>query len=147
LLGASWEVGGGEMGEAAEASKNLHNWMGETGQGGRDDEEKTLQLSLGLPGGGGGAAAAWRAPGRDTGSHSAAGSSMLSLGYSNAAALSPCCSQGTLCHLALDRPQHHGSILSRQQQFSIRVRLDVFLGLVGWLHCAMSYHSASPFLK
>ena len=144
------------MGEAAEASKTLHNWMGEPGQGeGRDDEERTLQLCLGLPGGGGGGAAApaWRrAPGRDKGSHpaaaAAAGSaSLLSLGYSSAAALSPCCSQGTLCHLALDRPQHHGSTLSRQQQFSIRVRLDVVLGLVGWLHCAMSYHSASPFLK
>ncbi|PAN04834.1 hypothetical protein PAHAL_1G095200 [Panicum hallii] len=80
------------MGEAAEASKTLHNWMGEPGQGDRDDEEKTLQLSLGLPGGGGGPAAAWRAPGREKGSHSAAGSSMLSLGYSNAA-FSPC-SQG-----------------------------------------------------
>ncbi|XP_039834116.1 auxin-responsive protein IAA7-like isoform X2 [Panicum virgatum] len=91
------------MGEAAEASKTLHNWMGEPGQGeGRDDEERTLQLCLGLPGGGGGGAAApaWRrAPGRDKGSHpaaaAAAGSaSLLSLGYSNAAALSPCCSQG-----------------------------------------------------
>jgi auxin-responsive protein IAA len=80
------------MGEAAEASKTLHNWMGEPGQGDRDDEEKTLQLSLGLPGGGGGPAAAWRAPCRENGSHSAAGSSMLSLGYSNAA-FSPC-SQG-----------------------------------------------------
>ena len=98
------------MGEAAEASKNLHNWMGEPLQGGRDDEEKTLQLSLGLPGGGGGAAAAWRAPGRDTGSHSAAGSSMLSLGYSNAA-FSPC-SQGMGI---ISGSQHHGSILSRQQ--------------------------------
>jgi auxin-responsive protein IAA len=94
LIGARKEVGGGggEMGEAAEASKTLHNWMGEPGQGDRDDEEKTLQLSLGLPGGGGGPAAAWRAPCRENGSHSAAGSSMLSLGYSNAA-FSPC-SQG-----------------------------------------------------
>jgi auxin-responsive protein IAA len=90
------------MGEAAEASKTLHNWMGEPGQGDRDDEEKTLQLSLGLPGGGGGPAAAWRAPGREKGSHSAAGSSMLSLGYSNAA-FSPC-SQGMLYHLWIAAP-------------------------------------------
>jgi len=118
LLGASREEGG-EMGEAAEASKTLHNWMGEPGQGeGRDDEERTLQLCLGLPGGGGGGAAApaWRrAPGRDKGSHpaaaAAAGSaSLLSLGYSNAA-FSPC-SQGMGI---ISGSQHHGSILSRQQ--------------------------------
>ncbi|CAO2045153.1 unnamed protein product [Urochloa humidicola] len=92
------------MGEAAEGNKlarggpcsALHNWMGEPGAGGQDDDDKTLQLSLGLPGGGsggGGGAAAWGAAGRDKGNHSAADSSMLSLGYSNAAAFSPC-SQG-----------------------------------------------------
>ncbi|CAO2037781.1 unnamed protein product [Urochloa humidicola] len=92
------------MGEAAEGNKLarggpcsvLHNWMGEPGAGGQDDDDKTLQLSLGLPGGGsggGGGAAAWGAAGRDKGNHSAADSSMLSLGYSNAAAFSPC-SQG-----------------------------------------------------
>ncbi|CAN6230942.1 unnamed protein product [Urochloa humidicola] len=91
------------MGEAAEGNKlarggpcsALHNWMGEPGAGGQDDDDKTLQLSLGLPGGGGGgAASAWgAAAGRDKGNHSAVDSSMLSLGYSNAAAFSPC-SQG-----------------------------------------------------
>nr|WMX21255.1 growth hormone co-receptor AUX/IAA family protein IAA7-R [Echinochloa crus-galli var. crus-galli] len=82
------------MGDAAEGSKALHNWMGEPTAGDQqDDDEKTLlELSLGLPGGG--AAPAWATPGRDKGSnHSAAtDSSMLSLGYSNAA-FSPC-SQG-----------------------------------------------------
>jgi auxin-responsive protein IAA len=82
------------MGEAAEGgSKALRNWMGEPRQ---DDEERTLQLSLGLPGGGGGGGATWTAAGREKGNHhhhSAADTSMLSLGYSNAAAFSPC-SQG-----------------------------------------------------
>lgn len=79
------------MGEAAEGSKTLHNWMGEPRPGDQDDEDKTLQLSLGLPGGGGGGG--WTTPGREKGNHSVAGSSMLSLGYSNAAPFSPC-SQG-----------------------------------------------------
>ncbi|CAL5059301.1 unnamed protein product [Urochloa decumbens] len=89
------------MGEAAEGNKAarggacsaLHNWMGEPGAGGQDDDDKTLQLSLGLPGGGGGGGGggAWGAAGREKqGNYSAAGSSMLSLGYSNAAAFSPC---------------------------------------------------------
>nr|CAB3446182.1 unnamed protein product [Digitaria exilis]CAB3503397.1 unnamed protein product [Digitaria exilis] len=86
------------MGEAAEGSKTLHNWMGEPRPGDQDDEDKALQLSLGLPGGGGGGAGgggggAWRTLGRVKGNHSVAGSSMLSLGYSNAAPFSPC-SQG-----------------------------------------------------
>ncbi|RCV04777.1 hypothetical protein SETIT_1G028400v2 [Setaria italica] len=83
------------MGEAAEGNKALRNWMGEPRPRDQDDEEKTLQLSLGLPGGGGGGA--WGAAGREKGNHhhhhSAADTSMLSLGYSNAAAFSPC-SQG-----------------------------------------------------
>ncbi|CAN6278041.1 unnamed protein product [Urochloa humidicola] len=90
------------MGEAAEGNKArggacsaLHNWMGEpAGAGGQDDDDKTLQLSLGLPGGGaggGGGGGAWGAAGREKqGNHSAADSSMLSLGYSSAAAFSPC---------------------------------------------------------
>ncbi|XP_062223674.1 auxin-responsive protein IAA7-like [Phragmites australis] len=71
------------MGEAAESKKSkggrstLHNWMGEPS--GQDDEEKTLELSLGLPSGGG--AAGWRAACKDKGKHSAVDSSMLSLGY------------------------------------------------------------------
>lgn len=85
------------MGDAAETSKTLHNWMAEpSGQG---DEEETLQLSLGLPGGGGGgggggpvAPAAWRMlPAREKEMRSAAAAvdtSMLSLGYS-APAFSP----------------------------------------------------------
>lgn len=89
------------MGDAAETSKTLHNWMGEPRPSGQGDEEETLQLSLGLPGGGGGggsgggvAAAAvggWRMlPARDTEMRSAAAvdTSMLSLGYS-APAFSP----------------------------------------------------------
>lgn len=87
---------GEEMGEAAEGSKTLHNWMGEPRPGDQDDEDKTLQLSLGLPGGGGGGGG-WRTPGREKGNHhSVAGSSMLSLGYSNAAAFCPPCSQGNV---------------------------------------------------
>ena len=88
------------MGDAAETSKTLHNWMGEPRPRPSDqgDEEETLQLSLGLPGGGGGAsggglppAAAWRMlPARDKEMRSAAAvdTSMLSLGYS-APAFSP----------------------------------------------------------
>lgn len=83
------------MGDAAETSKTLHNWMSDQG----DDDEETLQLSLGLPGGGGGGgtgaglppAAAWRMlPARDKEMRSAAAvdTSMLSLGYS-APAFSP----------------------------------------------------------
>ncbi|TVU33169.1 hypothetical protein EJB05_24955 [Eragrostis curvula] len=56
----------------------LRNWMGEPSD--QDEEEKTLELSLGLPGGGG--QAGWR---KDKGKHSAADNSMLSLGYSTAA--------------------------------------------------------------
>lgn len=69
------------MGEAeTKKSKALHNWMG-------DQDEKTLELSLGLPGGGGGGGqAGWRTPLKDKGRHSAdADNSMLSLGYSPAA--------------------------------------------------------------
>jgi len=55
----------------------LLNWMGETNE--RDEEEKTLELSLGLPGGG------RRVACRDKGKHPAAVDSSvdLSLGYSS----------------------------------------------------------------
>lgn len=78
------------MGDAAESGKTLHNWMGDPrpiSDQLDDDEEETLQLSLGLPGGGGGVAAGWRTAGaRDKEKHSAAvDTSMLSLGYTAAA--------------------------------------------------------------
>ncbi|CAD6247519.1 unnamed protein product [Miscanthus lutarioriparius] len=85
------------MGDAAETSKILHNWMGEPRPRPSDqgDEEETLQLSLGLPGGGGASggglppAAAWRMlPARDNEMRSAVDTSMLSLCYS-APAFSP----------------------------------------------------------
>jgi auxin-responsive protein IAA len=89
----------GVMGDAAETNKTLHNWMGEPRPRSSDqrDEEETLQLSLGLPGGGasaggGVAPAAWRMlPARDEEMRSAAAvvdTSLLSLGYS-APAFSP----------------------------------------------------------
>lgn len=109
------------MGDAAETSKTLHNWMSDQG----DDDEETLQLSLGLPGGGGGGtgaglppAAAWRMlPARDKEMRSAAAvdTSMLSLGYS-APAFSPR-SQGTpsmvpighgCCHVVPSYSLDHG---------------------------------------
>jgi len=86
-----------EMGDAPETSKTLRNWMGEPRPSDQGDDEETLQLSLGLPGGGasGGGlppAAAWRMlPARDNEMRSAAAAvdtSMLSLGYS-APAFSP----------------------------------------------------------
>ncbi|KAL6629655.1 hypothetical protein ACP70R_029420 [Stipagrostis hirtigluma subsp. patula] len=77
------------MGEAAENKKSkgggcstLHNWMGE-----QDEEEKSLELSLGLPGGGR-RGAGWRQKPKEREDHSAVDNSMLSLGYS-AAAFSP----------------------------------------------------------
>lgn len=87
------------MGDAAETNKTLHNWMGEPRPRSSDqrDEEETLQLSLGLPGGGASAGgvvapAAWRMlPARDEEMRSAAAvvdTSLLSLGYS-APAFSP----------------------------------------------------------
>ncbi|XP_062217307.1 auxin-responsive protein IAA7-like [Phragmites australis] len=69
------------MGEAAESKKSrggcstLHNWMGQPSD--QDEEEKTLELSLGLPGG-----EAWRTVCKEKGKPSAVHSSMLSLGYS-----------------------------------------------------------------
>lgn len=89
----------GVMGDAAETNKTLHNWMGEPRPRSSDqrDEEETLQLSLGLPGGGASAGgrvapAAWRMlPARDEEMRSAAAvvdTSLLSLGYS-APAFSP----------------------------------------------------------
>jgi hypothetical protein len=94
----------GEMGEAetkkssGASCSTLHNWMGEPSDQG--DDEKTLELSLGLPGGGGGQAD-WRAAAsKDKGWHSAdadadADDSMLSLGGYSAAAFAPR-SQGTV---------------------------------------------------
>lgn len=80
------------MGEAAESKKSrggcstLRNWMGEPTD---DQDEKTLELSLGLPGGGAAAPPGWRTASKEKDTkHSAVHSSMLSLGYS-AAPFSP----------------------------------------------------------
>ncbi|KAK3152556.1 hypothetical protein QOZ80_2BG0160650 [Eleusine coracana subsp. coracana] len=79
-------MGEAETKKSKGVGSTLHNWMGEPSD--QDEEEKTLQLSLGLPGGGGGQTG-WRTVSKDKGRHSAdADNSMLSLGYS-AAAFSP----------------------------------------------------------
>ncbi|KAL5208574.1 hypothetical protein ABZP36_033009 [Zizania latifolia] len=76
------------MGEAAESkkSKGLCSWMGEPSDHSHDEEEeKTLELSLGLPGGEGGRRAACRDKGKlsiAAPATPADGSSLLSLGYS-----------------------------------------------------------------
>ncbi|KAG8070234.1 hypothetical protein GUJ93_ZPchr0006g41852 [Zizania palustris] len=84
------------MGEAAESKKSRghHSWMREPADHHQHhDEEKTLELSLGLPGGGGGGGG-WRAACRDKGKLSvaaaaaAADSSLLSPGYSTLVSLS-----------------------------------------------------------
>ncbi|KAG8058532.1 hypothetical protein GUJ93_ZPchr0002g25027 [Zizania palustris] len=75
------------MGEAAESkkSKGLCSWMGEPSDHSHDEEvEKTLELSLGLPGPGGegGRRATCRDKAKLSIAAAAAGSSLLSLGYS-----------------------------------------------------------------
>lgn len=67
-------MGDAESKKSKGGCSTLHNWMGEPGD--QDEEEKTLELSLGLPG------VVWRTARKEKGKHSAADYSMLSLGYS-----------------------------------------------------------------
>jgi hypothetical protein len=116
----------GEMGEA-ETKKSrgascsaLHNWMGEPSDQGED--EKTLELSLGLPGGSGGQASWKAAASKNKGRHSAdADDSMLSLGGYSAAVFAPR-SHGTVVwmlkpNVVLDLIALHYEILAHSRLY------------------------------